>query len=320
MAIRTACMTVPVMVCLTVVVWAAEATPPLAVYEAKSVSTAPKVDGSLEDACWQNAEKMTGFTQVIKGEGPARYATEAMACYNTHNLYLGIVCTETEPLATLLASHTEHDSDVWADDGVEIFIDPGRSLRTYYQLCVNSRAARYDAKGMDKTWDAKWETGAQLGEGQYTIECAIAFENFGATPRGGDVWGLNLCRDHNANGKEEWSCWSNTLGGFHTPTRFGLLVFGSCRAALALFVKENDAGMTRALDRTTKLAGAKGSETERTSLAAIRQVVERIRGAAKLQTPLPAPEWSEMLEEWRSALNSLDDLELDVRFRLLLED
>ena len=294
--------------------------PPLPVYEARQVAEAPKVDGRLDDACWRELPRLSGFTQVIHAEGPARYPTEAMLCFDGRSLYLGILCTETEPLETLEAANTAHDSDVWADDGVEIFFDPGHTRAGCFHLCVNSRAGRYDARGMDKSWDCAWEAGAQLGTGQYAIEVAIPLARLGKVPAARDVWGFNQSRDPNPNGRKEWSCWSNTMGGFHNPGRFGLLVFGSCRAALARFVAEQDAQMATALDRVSGLLAKGCTEGERARLGGLLRNVEAIRHQARLERPLPAEQWSAFRGEWERILKAADDLELDVQFRVLLAD
>lgn len=294
--------------------------PPLPVYEVRSIAALPRIDGKLDDVCWQNADLMKDFTQVIHGTGSAKYPTEAMVCCDSRNLYIGIVCFETEPLETLLASHAEHDSDVWADDGVEIFIDPNRKHSPFYHLSVNSRGGRYDAQGMDKSWDLQWEAAGQLGQGKYTIEAAIPFAAFGQSPRSGDVWGFNLCRDHYANSQHEWSCWSNTLGGFHNAARFGLLIFGSCRAALRKFVDEDDATMARTLLDADKVITATGNPVERRRLGELRQTVDRVRTASRSSLPLQPPDWSALCDQWRTTKRALEELELDVKLRLLLEE
>ncbi len=294
--------------------------PPLPVCEVKSVVIPPTIDGKLDDSCWQSVERMKDFTQIIHGAGAAKYPTEAMVCCDTRNIYLGIVCFETEPLEKLLASHTEHDSDVWADDGAEIFIDPNRKHSPFYHLSVNSRGGRYDAQGMDKSWDLKWEAAGQLGQGKYTIEAAIPFAAFGQPPQSGDVWGFNLCRDHYANSQHEWSCWSNTLGGFHNAARFGLLIFDSCRAALRKFVEDDDEAMARALLDADEVITAKGSAGERRRLDELRQTVDRVRTESKSSAPLRPSEWSALCDQWRTTKQAIEELNLDVKFRLLLEE
>jgi hypothetical protein len=298
----------------------AESAPPVPACEARLIATAPVIDGSLDDACWRDCPRLSGFTQVVHARGRARYPTEAMVCFDGKVLFFGIVCPESEPMGTLRAVHHARDGDVWSDDSVELFLDPGRRLSPYYHFTVNTNAARYDGQGMDKGWDGEWSAAAQLGPGQYTLEVAIPLAQFGPCPQAGDVWGLNLCRDHYANGRQEWSCWSNTLGGFHSPGRFGLLVFGNCRTALARFVQEQEQTWAGPRAELGRLVAVHGTEAERSRLTALDRAIAAVRAESAQTAPLSADQWNALTNQWTSACVSLAELELDARFRLLFAD
>ena len=47
------------------------------------------------------------------------------------------------------------------------------------------------------------------------------------------LWSFNVNRQRLAHGGPvQWTCWSDTKGGFHSPSRFGCLVFTEYRAWL----------------------------------------------------------------------------------------
>jgi len=63
-----------------------------------------------------------------------------------------------------------------------------------------------------------------MGEGGWTVELAIPFEDVGGPPRPGDTWGANFCRERYA--QEELSTWTPLAGiTFLQPQAFGRLTF-----------------------------------------------------------------------------------------------
>ncbi|MDD5597842.1 MAG: carbohydrate binding family 9 domain-containing protein [Victivallaceae bacterium] len=184
-------------------------------------AAAPVLDGRLDDPCWRNADKITGF-RLIFGKGPAREQTVGTIVYDAENIYLGISCKESN-VKKLLATQTVHDSPVWKDDCLEIFFDTNCDRATYYHFVVNSLGTKFEEKGQDKSWNAEWNVKTAIGDGQWSAEVAIPFSAIGARPGPDTVWGFNLGRAQRI--LPEFSGWANTGASFHTPKKFGLLVF-----------------------------------------------------------------------------------------------
>ncbi len=56
------------------------------------------VDGVLDEAVWLMAERASQFHTVLPIDtGYARSQTEVMVCYDSKNLYFGIICHDTLP-------------------------------------------------------------------------------------------------------------------------------------------------------------------------------------------------------------------------------
>ncbi len=206
-------------------------------YQALKVSKPPKIDGVLNDECWQKAEKVTGFVQMNALLGLAAEQTVFSIVYDEKNLYLGIECRESN-MKEIAAKCREHDSCIWEDDCIEIFIDPGHTHKDYFHFISNSVGAQYEGKGEDINWNGLWEVKTSTGEKGWFLEIAIPFSSLNVKLDEGNLWGLNVNREHYAGGKIEYSGWSSTSGGFHVPERFGHVIFGSYVAHLRRLLPE----------------------------------------------------------------------------------
>ena len=57
-----------------------------------------KVDGTMDDAAWQDADVTSKFFMVLPMDTSlARVKTEVRMCYDDHNLYLIAVCFKSVP-------------------------------------------------------------------------------------------------------------------------------------------------------------------------------------------------------------------------------
>ncbi|HJN15175.1 MAG TPA: hypothetical protein QGH10_06790, partial [Armatimonadota bacterium] len=87
-------------------------------------SEPPVLDGALDDACWQAASVASHFISAQKDRLPEEQ-TQARACWDDENLYLGIEAFEgmLEPKLNMLhlvkADKTGRDARVFGDDCVE---------------------------------------------------------------------------------------------------------------------------------------------------------------------------------------------------------
>src|SRR6188472_2310472 len=74
------------------------------------VDTAPVLDGSLDDAAWQGAQALGGFTQSEPIEGqPASETTEVRIVFDDEAVYVGIVCHDSDP-SQIVTTDTRRDA------------------------------------------------------------------------------------------------------------------------------------------------------------------------------------------------------------------
>lgn len=174
---------------------------------------------------------------TIAGD-PTDTRTEAWIGYDDRTLYVRVKCHEEEMSsvkATVMPQgKSQSGVGVCEDDSIELFLDPGRTVFTYYQVLVNTNGAVEDAKwNWMQGGDFRYSTGAEAtvtkAADSWTVDLRVplAKPTGGKGIRGGEQWGLNLCRNRprKDSARTVYTCWSPTGGSFHEPRRFGIVSF-----------------------------------------------------------------------------------------------
>jgi hypothetical protein len=204
------------------------------------VSTPPRIDGNLSEACWQTPPPITDFRCVDKQRTLPTQRTEAWVVCDGEALYVAARCYD-DRMDQVPTRVTERDGPVWADDALEVFLMPGTPY--YYHFVANLLGTQYDGRQgvgtpRDDTkpgaWNGEWQAVAQRQANSWTMEIAIPFSSL--------TWGpqrvtaplrFNLGREQRR--LAEFSCWPasafNKVDEFAVlegvkidPQRYGLLV------------------------------------------------------------------------------------------------
>ncbi len=193
---------------------------------------APAIDGKIEPEVWGDKPLMTGFFDEETGKPvPAKVQTQIWMLHDNDKLYIAAKMLEPE-MAELQATAEEHDGNVWNDDDLEIFLDPGKKKdpSDYFQIAVNALGTSSDQRGApdvsgDTAWDCKdCVIKTSKGKDYWTVELAIPLKSLGVTkPAAGQRWGVNFARDRKA-GAGENSSWVNMGPEWHQPDQFGTVV------------------------------------------------------------------------------------------------
>jgi len=176
----------------------------------------PKIDGRLDDPAWRTAEPFVDFRMADpQPNADPTEKTELRVLFDEANLYLGILCHDSEP-ARIAANTMAHDGSGGAsggrwggfgfghgvsmasDDLVRILLDPFQDKRTAYVFYVNPLGARSEglAYGGNPSlnWDGIWDAESRVLETGWSAEIRIPFKTLSFKP-GLTVWGINLERN-----------------------------------------------------------------------------------------------------------------------------
>jgi hypothetical protein len=181
--------------------------------KAVRVPQGPSVDGLLTDPVWQSVPPISGFRMVEPNPGadPSE-KTEAWVVYDSHSLYIGVYCHDSEPgriSANTMAhdsggggggymmGYGHHGSETSSDDLVRVLLDPFQDKRNAYIFFVNPRGARGEglayAGDSSLNWDGIWEAASRHLEDGWSAEIRIPFKTISFRP-GLTAWGLNIER------------------------------------------------------------------------------------------------------------------------------
>ena len=211
----------------------------------------PRIDGKLDDPVWQRAQPVQ--LRLTDTGGAPRQPTPVRALWDKDNLYIAFDCTDDD----IWADRTEHDSHIFKQEVVEVFINENSDGRSYVELEVSPNNTVLDmyilnpgggrkSKGLfdyeidglktavvvDGTLSDAPAKGPK-NDRRWTVEMAIPFNELilapNHPPRTGDRMRWNLYRIDRPGegfGPDEYSAWSPTGKiNYHVPERFGWLVF-----------------------------------------------------------------------------------------------
>jgi hypothetical protein len=184
--------------------------------------------------------------------GPAPYETRFRALWSPSGLFLRFDANDPSPWHTM----NRRDEHLWDEEVVEIFIDPDRSGRDYYELEVNPANVVCDLRMIspwpDKKGDIDWnlaglETrvhplgGAGAETRGWTTTAFLPWRglralpsagNVAVPPKPGDAWRFNVFRIERPGGPKSpetdavFAAWSPpSVQSFHDAGAFCDLVF-----------------------------------------------------------------------------------------------
>ncbi|MEK6795068.1 MAG: sugar-binding protein [Spirochaetota bacterium] len=179
----------------------------------------PTIDGTIDDACWQNAQFQSQFVHFYKDK-PADPQTEFAVNTDGTNLYLAMRCNDQSPEKILKRPRERDNTQMWDDDVVEIFLDPDASGDHYFHFAISAGNVQYDALitryGMQQNVDfnADWRSAVQIGSSGWTAEIAIPLSEILVKSHGSEDWHFNVCRDCKTGEKKQaYSTWGTYAKG-----------------------------------------------------------------------------------------------------------
>ncbi len=107
-------------------------------------TTAPRIDGTLDDPVWERATRITEFVQQRPLDGaPATEDTEVYIAYDNDNLYFGVHAHYSDP-GLIRANRADRDQ-TFIDDTVALYFDPFLDQQRAYVFSVNGYGVQGDS-------------------------------------------------------------------------------------------------------------------------------------------------------------------------------
>lgn len=166
--------------------------------QALRVSEAPRIDGILDEAVWQQAQIATDFIQNRPTPGPLEvHPTEVRILYDDEAIYVGALMHDVAQ-DSIFRQLSQRD-DLGNTDFFGIFLDTyhdGINALGFFTMPAGVQLdARYSSSGEDWSWNAVWESEAKLQGSDWVAEFKIPYSAIRFGSKSEQVWGLNFMRN-----------------------------------------------------------------------------------------------------------------------------
>ena len=119
------------------------------------------LDGKLTEAAWKKAEAV--WLVANKSGKPTEVQTTVKMLQDADNFYFGFEAQEPETAKMIAATDRKPDStEVWRDNGLEIFLSAESSSEFIYQFIFNSAGFKCDLKNTLFNVDTKFDSGFEV--------------------------------------------------------------------------------------------------------------------------------------------------------------
>lgn len=155
----------------------------------------PRIDGQLDDDCWQQGEWSGDYTQQLPQEGaPPSQKTEIKILYDSENVYVAIKAYDDPELI----DRRRGRRDSFDGDIVGVCFDSYFDRRTGFEFDLTASGAKLDLillnEGWDTSWDAVWHGEVGIAEWGWAAEMRIPLSQLRYGDKQVHVWGLHSWR------------------------------------------------------------------------------------------------------------------------------
>ena len=191
----------------------------------------PRIDGLLDDEVWRTSAMITELVQQAPLDGaPATEQSEIYLAYDRDYLYFGFYLHYSD-LSVMRANRVDRDQAPM-DDLITVYFDTFMDQQRVYDFDVNAYNVQGDGiinsgdhqyRGpipwADRSWDALFDSGAQIVHDGYIAEMAIPFKSlrYPQLPSGeAHRWGFQIVREVKGRDQENdvWAPMSRDVQSF----------------------------------------------------------------------------------------------------------
>jgi hypothetical protein len=184
-------------------------------YHATKITTAPVINGVLDDEAWKAGEWVDDFTQYEPYNGKATsQKTEFKILFDDDNIYAAFKAYDTAPdsIVNRLTRRDNVDGDL-----VGVIFDSFHDLRTGFLFGISSSGVKYDqmftgdGQNSDDSWNPNWWVKTSINNEGWVAEMRIPFSQVRFDKDSSGTWGLEVARIYYR--KNETDFWQHVVKG-----------------------------------------------------------------------------------------------------------
>jgi hypothetical protein len=159
-------------------------------------TTAPIIDGILDDAAWSNAVIVDDLHQMK----PDEYAepterTEFLLLYDDDAIYVGVRAFDRDA-EQITAKVLRQGEGLRGEDRIRVLLGPFNDKRSGYNFFMNPNGVRlegiYKDGNFDREWTGIWQGDSRINDGGWTSELRIPFKTLSFASD--SDWAINFTR------------------------------------------------------------------------------------------------------------------------------
>ena len=168
--------------------------------EAERIQDEPKIDGFLDDACWQNAAHYFEgyFTQSSPNNGePASEPSKVMVMYTDYAIYVAAELKDSNPDGIQRELGLRDENNINADLFAIGFDTYHKRQNAFvFQMSASNVQSEFYVTGGDDdpNWNAIWRGKAKITETGWQVEMEIPLVSLRFPKTDIQTWGLNFMR------------------------------------------------------------------------------------------------------------------------------
>lgn len=180
-------------------------------FEITRTTSAPVIDGKLDDEAWVNARVVDDFHQTAPtNDAMPSETTIVRVTYDDDYLYIAADLRDSDPGA-ISAKQMIQGKLFFSDDRFYVMLDSFNNKRNDYFFQVNANGIRREALRENNAqfieeWATIWRAESSVTENGWVTEIAIPFKSISFAPDS-DTWGINFGRG--IVRKQEFNMWSS---------------------------------------------------------------------------------------------------------------
>ena len=144
------------------------------IYKIERINEETIFDGNINEKLWQNLIIANNFTQITPKNGKKERNNQKTEV----KIYFAVKMYDNSP-DSILKELSPRDEENKNFDAFGIFIDPFNDGQVEYNFMVTAAGVQIDRKfsksGIDKNWNAVWNSAVNINSEGWTAEFAIPF-------------------------------------------------------------------------------------------------------------------------------------------------
>lgn len=187
--------------------------------EAKRTENPPKIDGKLDDSCWDfiSAEKLAFYQNRPNSGEPSEFQTQIQVVYTDYGIYVAAKMYDPHPENIKKELGIRDDLDKNADQ-FGVWFDTYNGGQNAFAFIVTAAGVQADvyltSHNEDESWDAVWKSDVGFDEDGWTVEMEIPYSALRFPKKDEQLWGINFMRQIQDKGEQSfWNFVDNSVDG-----------------------------------------------------------------------------------------------------------